>query len=540
MQKIYSPEELNSFSRETLVAVILSMQNQLTQLNTNMERLIEQIASANNHRYGRSSEKLDVIAGQLELELIFNEAEALTETLYVVEPREEDVIQVTRRKKKGKREADLKDLPVEVIPHTIPEAKLQEIFGSVGWKQLPDEVYKRVRVQPAVYTVEEHHVAVYAGKDNQTIVKADRPRELLRNSILTPSLGASIMNAKYVNGLPLYRISQEFQRNDIHISRQVMANWMIQCADRYLGPLYDYLHNRMYHFHVLQADETPVKVSKDGRPANSKSYMWVYRTGKGYSDTPIILYEYQKTRKADHPREFLKGFTGTVVCDGYSAYRKLDRESETIVFAGCWTHARRHFADALKALPKKDHQAAKDTIAYEAIKRIGAIYHLDNQLADLKPDDRKKQRQINLKPLVEAFFVWAKEIQFSGRLTKGKTLEGINYCINQEEALKVFLDDGEVPLDNNATEGALRSFCLHKHAWKLIDSIDGAQSSAIIYSITETAKANHLNPFRYLEYILTVMKDHQEDTDYCFMEELLPWSEQLPEICISKTKTTNV
>ena len=217
MTKIYSPEELNSFSRETLVAVILSMQDQLAQLNTNMERLIEQIASANNHRYGRSSEKLDVIAGQLELELIFNEAEVLTETLYVVEPTEEDVIQVTRRKKKGKREEDLKDLPVEVIPHTLPEEKLQEI-----------EVYKRVRVQPAVYTVEEHHVAVYAGKDNQTIVKADRPKELLRNSILTPSLAASILNAKYVNGLPLYRISQEFLRNDIHISRQVMANWVIQ------------------------------------------------------------------------------------------------------------------------------------------------------------------------------------------------------------------------------------------------------------------------------------------------------------------------
>ena len=130
MTKIYSPEELNSFSRETLVAVILSMQDQLARLNTNMERLTSQIASANNHRYGRSSEKLDVIAGQLELELIFNEAEALTETLYVVEPAEEDVIQVTRRKKKGKREADLKDLPVEVIPHTLPEEKLQEIFGA--------------------------------------------------------------------------------------------------------------------------------------------------------------------------------------------------------------------------------------------------------------------------------------------------------------------------------------------------------------------------------------------------------------------------
>ena len=254
MAKVYTEEELNNFSRETLMAVILSMQDQIHQLNTNMERLIEQIADANSKRYGRSSEKLETISGQLELELIFNEAEALTETLYVVEPVEEDVIQ-PRRKNKGKREADLKDLPIEVIVHTLSEEKLQDVFGTDGWKQLPDEIYKRVRVQPAVYTVEEHHVAVYAGKDNQTIIKADRPKNLLRNSLLTPSLVASIMNAKYVNGLPLYRISQEFLRNDIHISRQVMANWMIQCADRYLGILYDRLHKEMYQFHVLQADE---------------------------------------------------------------------------------------------------------------------------------------------------------------------------------------------------------------------------------------------------------------------------------------------
>ena len=245
MAKVYTEEELNSFSRETLMAVIFSMQDQISQLNTNMERLIEQIADANNKCYGRSSQKLEMISGQLELELIFNEAEALTETLYVVEPVEEDVIQ-PRRKNKGNREADLKELPVEVIRHALPEEKLQEVFGTDGWKQLPDEVYKRVRVQPAVYTVEEHHVAVYAGKDNQTIIKADRPKDLLRNSLLTPSLAASVMNAKYVNGLLLYRISQEFLRNDIHISRQVMANWMIQCADRYLGILYDCFHKEMY------------------------------------------------------------------------------------------------------------------------------------------------------------------------------------------------------------------------------------------------------------------------------------------------------
>ena len=540
MAKVYTKEELNSFSRETLMAVILSMQDQISQLNTNMERLIEQIADANNRRYGRSSEKLETISGQLELELIFNEAEALTETLYVVEPVEEEVIQPRHRKSKGKREADLKDLPVEVISHTLSEEKLQDVFGTDGWKQLPDEIYKRVHVQPAVYTVEEHHVAVYAGRDNQTIIKADRPKDLLRNSLLTPSLAASIMNAKYVNGLPLYRISQEFLRNDIHISRQVMANWMIQCADRYLGILYDRLHKEMYQFHVLQADETPVMVTKDGRPANSKSYMWIYRTGKSYTDTPIILYEYQRTRKADHPEEFLKDFRGIVVCDGYSAYRKLDRENPDIIFAGCWSHARRRFAEALKALPKTARKNAKETVAYEAVSRIAAIYHLDNQMEGQPAKVRKIYRQANIRPLVEVFFAWAKEIQSKNQLSRGKTLDGINYCINQEASLKAFLEDGDIPMDNNATESALRSFCLHKHTWKLIDSLDGANASAIIYSITETAKANNLNPFRYLEYVLTVLKDHQEDKEYSFIDGILPWSEKLPEICRSRTNTTNI
>ena len=540
MAKVYTEEELNSFSRETLMAVILSMQDQISQLNANMERLIEQIADANSKRYGRSSEKLETISGQLELELIFNEAEALTETLYVVEPVEEDVIQPRHRKSKGKREADLKDLPVEVISHTLSEERLQDVFGTDGWKQLPDEIYKRVRVQPAVYTVEEHHVAVYAGKDNQTIIKVDRPKDLLRNSLLTPSLAASIMNAKYVNGLPLYRISQEFLRNDIHISRQVMANWMIQCADRYLGILYDRLHKEMYRFHVLQADETPVMVTKDGRPANSKSYMWIYRTGKSYTDTPVILYEYQRTRKSDHPEEFLKDFKGIMVCDGYSAYRKLDRKNPDIIFAGCWSHARRRFTEALKALPKTAQKNAKETVDYEAVSRIAAIYHLDNQMEGQPAKVRKMYRQANIRPLVEAFFAWAKEIQSKNQLSRGTTLDGINYCINQEASLKAFLEDGDIPMDNNATESALRSFCLHKHTWKLIDSLDGANASAIIYSITETAKANNLNPFRYLEYVLTVLKDHQDDRDYGFIDDILPWSEKLPEICRNKAKTTNI
>lgn len=178
MAKKYTVDERNSLSADALKLIILSMQDQLEQLNQNMKRLIEQIAAANNQRYGRSSEKMEVIDGQLSLEFIFNEAEALTETLYVVEPEEESVLP-KRKKQPGKRDRDLEGLSVVEIRQDMPEEKRNEVFGAGGWKQLPDEVYKRVRVEPAVYTVEEHHVAVYAGKDNQTIVKADRPKSVV-------------------------------------------------------------------------------------------------------------------------------------------------------------------------------------------------------------------------------------------------------------------------------------------------------------------------------------------------------------------------
>ncbi len=536
MTKKYTVDELNHFSADSMKIIILSMQDQLEQLNQNMERLIEQIAAANNQRFGRSSEKLEVIDGQLNLDFMFNEAEALTETLYVVEPAGEDVLPPKKKKQTGKREKDLEGLPVVEIPHVLSEEKLTEIFGANGWKRLPDEVYKRVRVEPAVYTVEEHHVAVYAGKDNQTIVKADRPKSLLRNSIATPSLVASIYNAKYVNGMPLDRINKEYLRNDIHISKQVLANWVIQCAERYLGILFDYLRKELLTFRILQADETPVFVTKDGRPANSKSFMWVYRTGKCYKETPIILYEYQKTRKTEHPREFLKNFHGTLVTDAYAAYDSLDRKNPDITFAGCWAHGRRRFTEAVKAIPKDKRESAKDTIAYQALKQIAAIYHLDHELSELSPDQRKQGRQLTVKPLVEAFFVWAKDVQQKNSLSKGKTLEGINYCINHEKNLKEFLNDGDLPLDNNATEAALRTFCVHKHTWRLIDTIDGAKASAIIYSLTETAKANNLNPFRYLEFLLTELMEHQEDTSQDFLKDLLPWSNQIPEICKIKTE----
>ncbi|KPU46389.1 transposase IS66 family protein [Oxobacter pfennigii] len=539
MEKKYTEAELIKYDKEAIISLFLSMQKltenlsltcaeqkaQLEQVNKNMNLILEQLKIVNHKQFGRSSEKI-VYDGQMEM--LFNEAEFSIANKYVVEPELEEVCPkpYKRRKTKGKRDEDLKDLPVTVINHELSEEELKERLGD-KWKRLPDEVYKRLVLRPAKFEVEEHHVAVYAGEDNQTIIRGKRPVDLLRNSIVTPSLAAAIMNSKYVNAIPLYRFEQEFSRNDVVLGRQVMANWTIKCGERYLSLLYDRLHREIYNSKVLQADETPVSVNKDGRPAGSKSYMWVYRTGKMHNSAPIVLYEYQKTRNTSHPREFLKNYNGIVVTDGYQVYHSLERGREDLKIAGCWSHARRRFANVVKVLGK---EKAKGTLAYDALKQIAAIYKIEGLLAELSPEERQRQRQLTVKPLAEAFFAWVKQYQ-NDVPPKSETGKGFTYCLNQEKYLKVFLGDGNVPADNNAVENSIRSFCIGKHNWHFIDTIDGAKASAIIYSIAETAKANNLKPYNYFELLLTEIPKHMEDTNLDFLDDLLPWSEKLPIEC---------
>ncbi|WP_024832086.1 IS66 family transposase [Ruminiclostridium josui] len=537
MDKTFTELELTKYSKKDIVQLFLKQQailekqsTQLEEMNKNITLLIEANKIGKQKRFGRSSEKM---VYDEQMELCFNEAEVTAAGKLIEEPEFDEVCPkpYKRKKAKGKRNEDLKDLPVSIIEHTLNDDELRSIFGDT-WKRLPDEVYKRLQFHPATFEVEEHHVAVYAGKDNQTIVKANRPVDLLRNSIVTPTLAAGILNGKYINALPLYRLEQEFKRNDIHISRQVMANWTIQCAERYLSLLYDRMHQELYQCSVSQADETPVLVSKDGRSAGSKSYMWVYRTGKMYEAPPIILYDYQKTRKADHPREFLKGYKGIIVTDGYEVYHKLEKEEPDIKIAGCWSHARRRFADVVKTM---DKETAKDTLAYAALKQIALIYKIDNDLVELSPQERVARRKLLVKPQVEAFFAWVKEHR-SDVPSQSETGKGFTYCLNQEKYLRTFLENGYVPLDNNATEGAIRGFCIGKNNWHLIDTVQGAQASAIIYSIAETAKANNLKPYHYFKYLLQQLPQHMDDKDTSFIDKLLPWSEDLPEECRKATQ----
>ena len=526
-------EQLNSVDKSFLIHLLLQQQEQLEVLtkelhasNEKMQLLMEQVILGKQNRFGRSSEKMEDTNQICFLEVdgtivFFNEAEAVCD-LSAAEPEDLEPKSPKQPKRKGKKEADLSGLPVRRIDHYLSEAELEAEFDKKGWKQLPDAISRKYHFVPAKVEVEEHHIGVYASKTDEHMVKADHPKTLLHGSLVSPSLGAAIINGKYVNAVPLYRLEQEFQRYGLQITRQNMANWCIRLAEEYLSILYDYLHKELYFYHVIQADETPVLVNHDGRKAGSKSWMWVYRSGHLYQKRQIVLYEYQQTRNASHPREFLKGYDGICVTDGYQVYHTLEKELEELTIAGCWVHCRRRFDEALKLVPKS---CQKESNAFLLMKQIQAIYREEGKLKDLSSDERLKQRQVVIRPLVDAFFAYLKTIKVS---KKDKFGDAVGYALNQEKYLRVFLTDGDIPIDNNASERAIRGFCIGKKNWQMIDTINGAKTSAIIYSIVETAKANNLKPFNYVQYLLEELPQHMDDRDCSFLEDLLPWSEKLP------------
>ncbi len=536
--------DLMNLDKQTLVTMLMmaassnqSLQKTVDQLNKNVDLLTEEVALLRQNRFGRRSEK-NLAPPDGQYVMVFNETE-VTIDLYREDAgspdpdsgrTETEEITYKRKKHSGKRKEDLSRIRErEVVPHELSEEELLEKFPDGKWTRLPDEVYERVEMVPAKLKVFEHHVAVYKGTSSRKIVKAPRPKDLLRNSIATPAFVAAIANGKFVNAVPVNRLSQEIERIDgVKILPQNMCHWVNLCSERYISRLWDRLHRETSHCHVMQADETPCLVNRDGRPAGSKSYMWVYRSGE-YEDHPFILYDYQKTRKADHPREFLDGFQGICVTDGYQVYHTIDGERDDLTVAGCWAHAKRRFAEVVKTMGK----SAKGSFAHTALGMINSMYHFERQYKDLSPEERLRNREERILPLVRAFFVYLKK---EGALIapKSKTGEAISYCINQEKYLRVFLTDGEVPMDNNAAERAIRPFCLGKKNWQVIDTVSGAKASAVWYSIAETAKANDLKPYEYFKYLLEEIPKHGEFEDDSFLEDLLPWSENLPESCSKK------
>lgn len=553
--ELFSKEQLDNMSRESLVELCQIMQDQkkamqekqqknenelriLKEKNKELEfmnaMLSDRLTLAQRKRFGASSEKFAEGYTQMSL---FDEAEKEADP-DAPEPDMEEVHPSTckRKKRSGKKEQDLSCFETtERIEHKLTGEDRYCPDCHTKYKVVTTETVKYLKFVPARFEVVEEITYVYSCPKCGAMKRPEKNPPLMKGSIATSSLVAGIMNAKYVNGMPLARQEREFARYNLNLSTKTMANWIIKCAADYLQPLYDLMKKEFLKSRYIHCDETRVQViDEPEQKGSTQNWMWVYMTDEDSGSPRMVLFQYERTRGGYHPVEFLgTEFQGYLTCDGYQAYHGLP---EQITVTGCFAHARRRFDEALTTL-KKDFtkEQLKETTAYQAMEKIGQLYQIEKEIRDKTPEERYAQRQERSKPLLEAFFEWLHSLEDSVDRSS-KIGEAILYSLNQEAYLKRYVEDGHLNIDNSAAERALKNFAVGRRNWLFSKSIRGAQASATIYSITETAMLNGLKPYHYLSYVLERMKDLAPFPTREDLEKLLPWSDAIPKECRTKLK----
>lgn len=413
----------------------------------------EQFRLSKHRQFGSSSEKI-AHSDQLDL---FDEAENAAD-LQKPEPELEDIA-YTRRKRIGKRKDDLSILPVETLEHKLPEEERSCSECGQTLHEMGHDTRRELVVIPAQVKVVEHRRAVYSCRncekygEHVPFVKAPMPEPLISGSLASPSAVAHIMTQKYVMHAPLYRQEQDWKRQGVSLSRQTMANWIIRCSDDWLLPIYERMKALLLMQDVLHADETTVQILREpNKPAVSNSYMWLYRTSAD-TNRQIVIFEYQPSRS--HPKQFLKDFEGFLHTDGYAAYHTLPE----MTVVGCWVHMRRKFEEALKAILSAEREASS---ANDALRRIGMLFHLEEQWENLAPEERQELRLQKSKPQAEAFFEWLQTNRVLPKTAMGKA---VNYALEQRKWLMNVYLDGRTELSNNRAENAIRPFALGRKNW---------------------------------------------------------------------------
>ena len=346
------------------------------------------------------------------------------------------------------------------------------------------------------------------------MVKAAREPNFIPGSFATPEAAAYLMVQKFTMGSPLYRQEQELRRRGIPLSRQTMSNWLLWGAEHLLKPVYNLLHQELLKREVLHADETTLQVLHEpGKTAQSKSYMWLYRTS-GDTDRPIVLYEYQPGRGACHPQAFLSGFKGYLHTDGYPGYHSLPDE---ITVVGCWAHARRKFDEAMKSLPKGK---AKNSSAAQGLAYCNLLFKIEEGLADLSSEERYDRRLKQARPVLDAMLAWANTRTAAPKSALGKAF---TYLKDQWPYLLNYLKDGRLEFSNNRAERSIKPFVIDRKNFLFSNTPGGARSSAVIFSLIQTATENGLDPYRYLTWLLSSAAE-MDLTQQDVVQLLLPWN----------------
>jgi transposase len=480
-------------------AKLLEAQNK--HLSDEITVLREQLALLKAKQYGKSSEK---VAKRIEeLELHIEEKETAIEAATSVKAVEES-------KNKPKR---LK-LPENLMRTevTIPAPATCDDCGSVEFRNISNDVSEILEYVPSSFRVIKHIRPRCACTNCEKIVQGYAPGNTIDKGKAGPGMLAHIIVQKYCNHLPLYRQSQIYSREGIELARSTMAGWVGQCA-RLIEPLLEELRKYVFASSHLHGDDTPVKVLAPGAGKTITARIWTYvKDGRSYkaNEPPAICYYYSPDRKGERPAEHLKHFAGVLHADAYAGYNKI--YGDTITEAACWAHTRRKFYEVTVASDNAN-------IATEAVEQIDKIYAIEGEIKGLEPEERLKYRQEHSKELVEKFFITIKKY-YDKLPKKSMTAKAITYALNNEVALKCFLEDGKIQVDNNAAERAMRGIALGRKNWLFAGSDSGGETAAAFYSLIETAKLNDINPWQYLKAVLARIQDHNSTK----IAELLPWN----------------
>ena len=499
------------------------LESEVNRLSQKLERMNELLLNAQRARFGQSSEKAEyVMADQIRL---FNEAEE------AADPKAEEPVEVSvaahKRTKKPKRTLEeLKGtLPTREVIIDLPEemlfcGKCGGTLKAIGKKYMRTEL----NYIPAQLEFVEYYIRTYACESCEpktgfaSIYSAKPAPALLKHSLASASAVADVMVKKYVDGIPLARQEKVWAREGLELSRATMANWVIQVSQNWLKPVYLQLKKHLLEGHVIHADETMIQVLKeDGKKATSGSRMWVYATPERGA-RQIRYFEYQPDRKGIHAVEFLNGFHGCLVTDGYAGYEQV----EGVTRCGCWAHMRRKWREAMpKGATTENSKAA---VGYEYVNKL---FLLERKFSRKTDEERKFARQAMEEPLLDAYWLWLKTLD----PTPGSKLEeAVTYARNQEKALRAFLDHGDVEISNNTAENAIRPFAVGRKNWLFSDTAKGAESSAIVYTLVETAKANGLEPYAYLSQLMQDLPWYGTHPSADDLEAALPWSSRMQRL----------
>lgn len=437
----------------------------------------EQIQLAKAIKYGKSSEQSE----SLQFDMFSDNESEIQEQEETDAPA--DAITPERKKKSTGRKLDTSKLPREVVVHDLSEtekccADCQNELHKIG-----ENVSEKIEIVPAQVKVIEHHTIQYACRSCETAKSAKKEPSLVPKSMAGNSLIIEVILAKYQRHLPLYRQSQIFKSGGVDIPRNTLGNWLLSAFD-VLAPIGEALWEQLKQTHVLQVDETPVKMLAEDK----KGYMWVYHSCD--QDNRFVVFEYNSSRGAHVVDNRLKSFSGILQSDGYSGYN-TQRARSNIINVGCFAHCRRKFAEVVKA------STGKTGKAHNAIAMIGKLYRIEQEAKDLSHEQRYELRQAKATPIVDGFYTWLEKIA-PKTPPQSKIGKAVSYALNQWRYLSEYVHHGEVAIDNNQVENQIRPFALGRKNWLFVGNQRGADAAALFYSLIETCKLNDIEPRKYL------------------------------------------